>query len=148
MYQAVLEMLVARCVMPLLFWKHWIPRFLSLLNWMRRHVAPSLLRRFIGHFALSLRKLISGYKFRPNRLVDTQARGAHPLNKAAYSLDEAKGIAEKVLKSLRDNPLPMPPATRPVDLNEAQWTQYRYQCYFGTYHYAAAYMMYFSSIFL
>jgi hypothetical protein len=76
------------------------------------------------------------------KLADFQGRGANPKNRAAYPLEEIKSIGLEVLRNLRDNPLPMPPMTAPPDLTEAQWTQYRYQCHFGAYHFAEAYMLY------
>ena len=76
------------------------------------------------------------------KLADFQGRGENPKNRAAYPLDEIKNIGCEVLKNLRDNRLPMPPLTAPPDLNEDEWTQYRYQCHFGAYHFAEAYMLY------
>jgi hypothetical protein len=57
-------------------------------------------------------------------------------------LDAAESIALKVLKNFIANPLPMPPTDEPPKLTVDQWNKLRYQCHFGQYHYAEAYMMY------
>jgi hypothetical protein len=103
-----------------------------------RTFTPSVLRGFqllLGHTLLWVIH-ISG------ELTDFQGRGANPKNRAAYSLNEIKSIGLEVLRNLRDNPLSMPPLAAPQNLTEAQWSQYRYQCHFGAYHFAEAYMLY------
>jgi hypothetical protein len=61
----------------------------------------------------------------------------------AFSIEEFKTIGEKVLASLAENPIYLPPKTMPQFCNAVQLNAFRFSNVFGTYHYAGAYMLYY-----
>jgi len=61
----------------------------------------------------------------------------------SFSIEEFKTIGEKMLASLAENPIFLPPKTMPPFCNVLQLNAFRFSNIFGTYHYAGAYMLYY-----
>lgn len=61
----------------------------------------------------------------------------------SFSIEDFKTIGEKVLASLAENPILLPPKTMPPLCNAVQLNLFRFSNVFGTYHYAGAYMLYY-----
>jgi hypothetical protein len=65
--------------------------------------------------------------------------------RTSFSIEEFKTIGEKMLASLAENPILLPPKTMPPFCNAVELNALRFSNVFGTYHYAGAYMLYYPS---
>lgn len=62
-------------------------------------------------------------------------------SESAFPVEEMKTIADKILKSLRDNPILLPPPVAIPGMPAPVQDGFKFHCHFGAYHYAEAYML-------
>jgi len=74
-------------------------------------------------------------------IVDNQGR-KQSNSETAFPLEDLRALVEKILKSLIEDPIALPPPVAIPNVPLQLYQGFRFNCHFGSYHYAGAYMLF------